>query len=113
MLTRTTNWRSAICTRDLGWRLSRTETTDLQPDNAKAQIALGSLLLAAKQFKLAQDHAQGVLTHDPNNVDAHILLANADAALEDVQQSLTEMQTAIQLAPDEFPRVPQHGLFSS
>lgn len=60
------------------------QATDLQPDNLKAQIELGTLLLSAKQFKEAQDRAQNVLSRDPNNVDGHILLANSDAALEDV-----------------------------
>ena len=76
-------------------------TTELQPDNLKAEIDLGNLLLSAKQFKEAQNRAQEVLSRDPKSVDAHILMANADAALEDVQESLREMQTAIQLAPDQ------------
>jgi hypothetical protein len=40
-----------------------------------------------------------VLGQDPNNVDAHILLANSYAALEDVGESLSEMQTEIGFAP--------------
>ncbi len=34
-------------------------------------------------------------------MDAHILLANSDAALDDVGESLREMQTVIGLAPDQ------------
>src|SRR6185437_6982966 len=77
------------------------KTVDLQPNNAKARIDLGNLLLSAKQFRRAQDQAQAVLAIDPNNVNAHILLANSDAALENVEDSLREMQIAIQLAPDK------------
>ena len=58
-------------------------------------------LLAARQFKEAQNQAKEVLTLAPNDVDAHVLLANAYAALQDVRESLREMQTAIQLAPDQ------------
>ena len=77
------------------------QTTELQPGNLKAQIDLGTLLLSAKRFKEAQDRAQNVLSRDFNNVDGHILLANSDAALEDVGESLREMQTVINLAPDQ------------
>jgi Flp pilus assembly protein TadD len=62
---------------------------------------LGTLLLSAKQFKYPEERAQNVLGHDPNNVDAHILLANSYATLEDVGESLSEMQTVIGLAPDQ------------
>ena len=78
-----------------------TKSTELKPDDEKAQIGLGNLLLSSKQFKDAQAHAEEVLKRDPQSVDGHILMANSDAALEDVQQSLREMQTAIQLAPDK------------
>jgi len=79
-------------------------TTELQPDNTRAQIDLGTLLLSAKQFKRAEESAQNVLSRDPENVDARVLLANSYAALEDVGESLREMQTVIGLAPDQ-PRV--------
>jgi len=72
----------------------------LQPDNLKAQIDLGNLLLSAKEFKQAQARAEGVLARDLSNVDAHILLANAHAGIKNFEESLREMQTAIQLAPD-------------
>ena len=55
------------------------KTTQLQPTNLNAQIDLGNLLLSAKQFKQAQDRAQAVLDQDSNSVEAHILMANADA----------------------------------
>ena len=76
-------------------------TVDLRPDNQKAQLDLGNLLLSARDFEKAQKRAEGVLGQDPNNVDAHILLANAYGALENIEESLREMQTAIQLAPDQ------------
>lgn len=76
-------------------------TVELQPANTKAEVDLGNLLLAGKQFKQAQFWAQTVLGHDANSADAHVLLANADAALENIEESLKEMQKAIELAPDQ------------
>jgi len=76
-------------------------TVELQPANTKAQLELGNLLLAAKQFKQAQFWAETVLGHDASSADAHVLLANADAALENIEDSLREMQKAIELAPDQ------------
>ena len=79
-------------------------TTDLQPDNLKARTDLGRLFQSMKRFKEAQGQAKEVLIRDSNNVEAHILLANADAGLKELEESLREMQTAIRLAPDQ-PRV--------
>lgn len=76
-------------------------TVDLQPENAKAELELGNLLLAGKQFKQAQVWAETVLGRDDNNADAHVLLANADAGLENIEESIKEMQKAIELAPDQ------------
>lgn len=76
-------------------------TVELQPTNTKAELELGGLLLAAKQFNQAQFWAQTVLGHDANSADAHVLLANADAALENIDESLQEMQKAIEIAPDQ------------
>jgi tetratricopeptide (TPR) repeat protein len=78
-----------------------TITTELQPDNLNAQIDLGILMLSAKQFKQARERANDILARDANSVDGHVLLANAAAGLDDIQQSLREMKTAIQLAPDQ------------
>jgi tetratricopeptide (TPR) repeat protein len=72
---------------------------DQKPDDPKAQIALGSLLLAAHKFPEAQERAEQLLKKDPNSVDARVLLANAYAGQQDIQASLQEMQGAIDLAP--------------
>ena len=99
------HYRLAQCySRQGDWRTADQEllaTVSLQPDNLQAKIELGNLLLSARRFKEAQDFAQDVLTRDANNVDGHILSANAYAALEDVEESLREMQAAIQLVPDQ------------
>jgi Tfp pilus assembly protein PilF len=74
-------------------------TVDLAPENLQAQIDFGNMQLAARQFQEAQHRAETVLQKDPNNVDAHILRANAFAQLQDIDASLKEMQTAIGLNP--------------
>ena len=56
-------------------------TVDLAPRNWKAQIDLGNLLFAARQFAKAEDKANLVLAAEPQNVDAHTLLAKALAAM--------------------------------
>src|ERR1019366_9513922 len=50
-------------------------TVDLAPRNWKAQIDLGNLLLAAREFPQAKDKANLVVAAEPQNVDAHTLLA--------------------------------------
>src|SRR6266568_2823330 len=50
---------------------------DLAPNNYKARIDLGNVHLAARDFTKAEDQANIVLGAEPNNVDAHTLLAEA------------------------------------
>lgn len=76
-------------------------TVDLQPDNTQAELELGNLLLTGRDFKEAQYWADTILGREPNNAEAHVLRANSDAFLSNVEDSLREMQTAIQLTPDE------------
>jgi tetratricopeptide (TPR) repeat protein len=77
------------------------KTVELQPANTKAELELGNLLLAGRQFKQAQFWAETALGHDADSADAHVLLANADAGLQNLEESLREMQKAIELAPDQ------------
>lgn len=76
-----------------------TRATELDPSDLKAQTDLGNLLLAARQFKQAQERAKIVLQKDPKNVDGLVLLANSNAGLSNLTESLAEMQSAIQLEP--------------
>lgn len=78
-----------------------TRAVEENPDDLKAQVALGNLLLAAQEFHRAQDVANTILQKDPNNVEGRILLANSYAALNNIQASLDEMQSAIRLAPSQ------------
>ena len=54
---------------------------DLQPDDWKAQLTLGNILLASGRFPDARDRAGIILKGDPQNAEAQMLLANADAEI--------------------------------
>ncbi|MHB8652822.1 MAG: tetratricopeptide repeat protein [Terriglobia bacterium] len=74
-------------------------TVDLAPQNWKAQIDLGNMFYMARQFDKANEKAQMVLSHDPQNADAHELLANVEAAQGHPDQALSEMNKSVKLAP--------------
>lgn len=97
------HYRLALCFLHLSdWNGAYAElnrTTDLSPDDADAQLDLGNLLLGQRRYQEAQDRADLVLTGDPRNVKARILRANALAELQNMDASLQEMQTAIDLDP--------------
>ncbi len=75
-------------------------TVDLAPRNWKAQVDIGNLLAAHREYQRALDKAKLVLAANPQDVDAQTLLANASAGLGNSEGSLEEMKKAIQLAPD-------------
>ena len=56
-------------------------TVDLQPQNWKAQLALGELELAGSKRQEAKERALLILKNNPKDADAQMLLSNADAAL--------------------------------
>lgn len=74
-------------------------TVELAPRNWKAQVDLGYLLYAARQFDKAKAKAALILSQDPNNSAAHALEANVDSAQGQRSEALTEMQTAVKLDP--------------
>ena len=76
-------------------------TIDIAPDNLKAQVDVGKLLLIAKEFDQARDKADLVLSKDPNNIDAHLLRADALATLQGPEASVQEMQKTIELNPGQ------------
>src|SRR5208282_2613416 len=61
-------------------------TIELKPENWKAQQELGQVELAAGKRQEAKDRALLILRSNPNQADAQILLANADAALGNLQE---------------------------
>jgi len=74
---------------------------DVLPDDATAQIKAGNFLLIAKQFEDAKTRASNVLARDAKNVDAQILLGNAQAGLNNFDEALNEYHAATTLNPTD------------
>ena len=71
------------------------------PDDAAAQVKAGNFLLVARQFEDAKTRASNVLTKDAKNVDAQILLGNAQAGLKNFDEALSDYQQATTLNPTD------------
>src|SRR5688572_26360803 len=65
---------------------------DLLPNDAKAQLKAGNMLLLARGYEDAKARAEKALTLDPKNADALILKGNALAGLKDLDGAMTEYQ---------------------
>ncbi len=72
---------------------------DLLPDDRGIQLTAGGYLLLAGRAEEARTRAEAVLTGDPKNVDAHVLLGNALAGLKDFEAAVSEIEEAIRLEP--------------
>jgi Tfp pilus assembly protein PilF len=75
-------------------------TVDLQPNNVKARIDLGNILLAGRQPDKATEQANAVLAIDSNNPDAFALLAAVAAAKGNHAEALAQIPHALAIAPD-------------
>jgi tetratricopeptide (TPR) repeat protein len=75
-------------------------TVDLQPNNVKARIDLGNLLLAGHQTDRADDQAKAVLAIDNQNADAYALLSSIAASKGDRAEALKQIQKALSLDPN-------------
>ncbi len=73
----------------------------LDPGSEKALADMSKLLLATRQFEDARSRATAALSISPNDFDAQMVLANAEIALGDVHQGLTDAQHAVDIAPDK------------
>src|SRR5215469_2312125 len=98
-------YKSAVCYARLGMVMPQAyqelvRAVSVKPDDLKAQVMLGNIFLAYREFARAQETAEAILKKDPNSADGHILLANSYAGLNNIEASLKEMQDAIGLAPD-------------
>src|SRR5581483_11215833 len=87
------------------WQHAYTElsrTVELQPDNYKARLDMGNLLVLDGQpdhLKAAQDQVDILLDKQPNEADTHILAASVFSRKQLYAQAITELQKAITLAP--------------
>jgi Flp pilus assembly protein TadD len=73
---------------------------DLMPDNKEAQQRAGAFMLLANQFTDAQGLAERMLKRNPNDVEAHLLLANALAGLKDMDGAVATFEKAVELDPN-------------
>ena len=75
------------------------KAADLLPSDVKANLRAGGMLLAAGAFEDAKTRANIVLTLDARSVDGQILLGNALAGLQDLDDALKEYEEAIAINP--------------
>jgi putative PEP-CTERM system TPR-repeat lipoprotein len=75
---------------------------EVLPANGDVQTRAAAILLAAREFDRAKQHAEAALKINPKNVDAQIVLAMATAGLKDMDGAIKEMEEAIQIAPGDF-----------
>src|SRR5580765_323392 len=96
-------YKSAQCSMRLGnWNGAYQEllrTVDLDPVNWPAQLDLGKIYLGGGKFQDAKARAMLILHNNPNDVDAKILLSNADTGLGNQKDALSEAREAVELAP--------------
>jgi tetratricopeptide (TPR) repeat protein len=78
-----------------------TRTLDLQPDNYPAHRDAANLLIAGRNFKLAQEHIDVLLEHTPNDPELYITIASMRAAQTppDVSGAIEALNKAIALDP--------------
>lgn len=72
---------------------------DLMPEDGDAQRKAGTFMLLAGQFQDAQGLANRMLQRNPNDVQAHILLANSLAGLKDTEGAVASFEKAVSLDP--------------
>src|SRR5688572_11976189 len=73
---------------------------DLMPTDRDAQAKAGTFMLVVGRFQDAQALAQRMIQRDPNDVQAHILLANALAGLKDTEGAVASFEKAVELDPN-------------
>jgi tetratricopeptide (TPR) repeat protein len=70
---------------------------DLLPNDLKAQVEAGSMLLLVGRFEDAKARAKQALSIDPKDVSAQILLGNAYAGMKEFDAAITEIEEALKL----------------
>ncbi len=83
---------------------------DLLPDDLSLQVKAGNLLLLAGRFDDAKARGENVLARDKQNVDAAILVANADAGLKDLDGAVAQIEDALKVDPDRSATYSNLGL---
>jgi tetratricopeptide (TPR) repeat protein len=82
---------------------------DLLPNDVRAQVRAGELLVLAGQMDEASARADKALAIEPNNVDALILRAHALAGLNKLDDAIAEIEAAIRNDPTRGPNYARLG----
>ncbi len=80
---------------------SFSRAADLDPTDTVSQIQAIRLLIAGGEFERARWRAQTVVSRDPKNVDAQILLGHALAGLGLPKDAVQQMEEAIGIDPSD------------
>ena len=75
-------------------------TVSLQPNNRAARIDLAGLCIDVGLLSEASQEAKTVLTANPQDADAHALLADVAYASGNRETSIAELRQAISIAED-------------
>lgn len=74
-------------------------TTEIDPHYLKARVDLGHLLLAAGEYKSADDEAKAALAQSPDNADVHSLIADIDFRQGHYPEAQEELNKVLQITP--------------
>lgn len=77
------------------------QTVDLAPGNLPARIDLGNIFLAGNAPDKAEAQAKAVLAANPKDADAYALLAGVANARGNHQESMDNLNRALQLDPNK------------
>src|SRR6267142_2494877 len=89
---------AAVGNQAAAWR-EYVRAADLAPLNGGYQLKAATSLWMAGQYEDARMRGAKVLSSDPENVDAHIIIANSLAGLKNVDAAIETVQQAIALDP--------------
>jgi len=76
-------------------------TATIDPTNTDAQVSVGEILLAGGATREAREKAVDILSQHPDSTRAQLILANADAALGDLNAATQEATKAVEMTPGE------------
>jgi len=74
---------------------------DALPDNRSVQLKATAVLLLTHRFEDARARATSLVAKNPRDVDALLLLANANAELKDTEVAVKQVEEAIKVRPDD------------
>ena len=89
------------------------ELDDSQTE-AKLEVGKYHLLAGAQEpdnYSRARELAEEILEHDPDNLQARIMLGNSYAGLNDLERSLEEMRTVLDEDPENLVAKLNMGMF--